>query len=153
METFELSKESYTLWDRIRKELSLLILLVAILLFVVGFKIVYFTAIIVMYSLLLLLKRNRIVTSMSFDDQKQELYVGYYYFIFAKGKEIIPYSKLNFKVSMKRFGFGAATQTLEIFKGKILSAELRKDGKWSWPEEKTNTICNKLSAIKNVKQV
>lgn len=147
METFELSKESYTLWDRIRKELSLLVLLVVILLFFVGFKFVYFTAIIVMYSLLLLLKRNRIVTSVSFDDQNKELHIQYYYFIFARGKERIPYSKLNYKLSMKRFGFGAATQTLEIFKGKILSAELRKDGKWSWPEEKTNTICNKLSSI------
>ncbi|MCT4602409.1 MAG: hypothetical protein N4A59_05865 [Marinifilum sp.] len=147
MEKFELPKESYTLWDRTRKELSLLILLIIILLFFVGFKVVYFTAVILMYSLLLLLKRNRIITSIEFNDEKNELCIKYYFFIFLKGKETISYSKLNSKLSMKRFGFGSATQTLEIFKGKILSAELRKDGKWKWPEEKMNAIFTKLSAI------
>ncbi|NOU60294.1 hypothetical protein [Marinifilum caeruleilacunae] len=147
MEVFELPKESYTLWDRVRKELALLLLLIAILLFFVGLQVVYFTAVIVMYSLLLMLKRNRIVTSLSFNDQEQEIRIAYYYFIFLKGSEKIPYAKLNSKLSMKRFGFGAATQTIEIFKGRILSAEIRKDGKWSWPEAEMDQISERLSNI------
>ena len=150
MEKFILSQDKYKLWDRLRKELSLLVLLIAILLFFVGFKVVYFTAVIVMYSLLLLLKRNRIITAIVFDDQNQEFRIEYYYFIFIKSVEVIPYSKLNFKISMKRFGFGAATNTLELFKNRILSGEIRKDGKWNWPEDQMNSIVQKLSKLKEM---
>lgn len=150
MEKFELPKDKYNLWDRIRKELALLLLLIAILLFFVGFKMVYFTAIVLMYSLLLLLKRNRIITAILFDDQNQELRLEYYFFIFLKSQERIPYSKLNFKLSMKRFGFGAATNTLEIFKNRILSGEIRKDGKWNWSEDAMNSIYQKLSSLKKI---
>lgn len=100
-----------------------------------------------MYSLLLLLKRNRIVTALTFDDQKQQIKIDYYYFVFLKGSETIPYQKLNTKLSMKRFGFGAATQTIEIFKGRILSAEIRKDGKWSWPVAQMDQISEKFSQL------
>jgi hypothetical protein len=147
MEIFELPVESYKLWNRIRRELSLLFLLIGILLFFVGFNVVYFTSVIFMYSLLLLLKRNRIIIAVRFNDEEKHISLEYYYFIFIKSTEVIPYSKVNFKLSMKRFGFGAATQTLEIFKGKILSAELRKEGKWNWSEENMNTIFKKLSNL------
>lgn len=147
MENFELSPSNYPLEKRIRKELSLLGLLVIILLFFVGLNLVYFTAVFFMYILLLLLKRNRIIIKLIFDNENKELILSYYYLIFFKGKERIPYSKLIGKLSMKRFGFGAATETLEIFKGKILSGEIRKDGKWKWPEKQIKQISQKLSEI------
>lgn len=147
MEKFELYPCDYPLGKRIRKELSLLGLLVLILLFFVGLNVVYFTAVFFMYILLLLLKRNRIIIKLIFDNENNELILSYFYLIFFKGKERIPYSKLIGKLSMKRFGFGAATETLEIFKGKILSGEIRKDGKWKWSEEQIKLISQKLSEI------
>ncbi|WP_421920050.1 hypothetical protein [Marinifilum sp.] len=150
MEIFEMAKGSFSVWDRIRKELSLLVLLLAIIFFFVGLNKVYFASVILMYAFLLMLKRNRIITKLSFNDTKEELCIEYYYFIFIKSKEEIPYSKLSFKLGLKRFGFGSARQTLELFKGKILTAELQKDGKWKWSEEKTNAIFDKLTSIQNI---
>jgi Ca2+/Na+ antiporter len=149
MERFKLNPSEYTLLLRIRRELALLLLLLAILLFFVGLNVVYFTATILMYILLLLLKRNRIITSLQFNDEAQTLEFEYYYLIFFHGKEDIPYSKLNFKMSLKRFGFGAATQTLEIFKGKVLNGEIRKEGKWKWDENHINSIYEKLTSIQS----
>lgn len=147
MEKFELSPSDYPIGKRVRKELSLLGLLVLILFFFVGLNVVYFTSVFFMYILLLLLKRNRIIIKLKFDNKNKKLILSYYYLIFLKGKEHIPYSKLISKLSMKRFGFGAATETLEIFKGKILSGEIRKDGKWKWPKEQIRLISEKLSEI------
>ena len=153
MEKFELNPSDYLLWKRLRRELSLLVLLIAILLFFVGLNVVYFTATFFMYALLLLLKRNRIITQIQLDDKKEELTICYYYLIFLKGKESIPYQKLGFKMSMKRFGFGAATHTLELFKGKVLSGEIRKEGKWKWSEDTINQIFKQLTVISKQKSV
>lgn len=147
MEKFELSPNNYKLWDRVRKELSLLILLIAILLFFVGLNVIYFTAVIVMYTLLLTLKRNRILTCIQFNDENQTLDLEYFYLITIKSKESVPYHKLSCKLSMKRFGFGAATQTLELFKGKILCCEIQKEGKWKWSEEQIDNIHKRISDL------
>ena len=148
MEQFDLPEKEFNIWLRIRKELALLVFLFVILLFFVGLHVVYFTAIVFMYALLLLLKRNRIITSLVFDDQKQALIIHFYYFIFLQGIAKIPYSKLKYKNGFKRFGFGAATQTIELLEGNVLVGEIRKDGKWKWPESKMNRILEILSKAK-----
>jgi hypothetical protein len=148
MEKFELHPSEYPWQKRIRKELSLLALLLGVLLFFVGIHIVYLTSIILMYVLLLLLKRNRIVTQIAFDDEVKKVSISYFYLIFFRGKETINYNKLSFKVGLKRFGFGSAIETMELFKGKILAGEIRKEGKWKWSEEITEQLKQKLSSIK-----
>jgi hypothetical protein len=37
---------------------------------------------------------------------------------------------------------------MELFKGKILAGEIRKEGKWKWSEEITEQLKQKLSSIK-----
>ncbi len=149
MEKFQLDPAEYPLGKRITKELSLLGLLLLILLFFGELKVVYLTAIFLMYFLLLLLKRNRIIFEITFDDDAQEMQLKYYYLIAIKGIEKIPYSKINFNLSLKRFGFGSAIETLEIFKGKILAGEIRKEGKWKWSEENIKQLHEKLKQSKN----
>jgi len=147
MENFELPQSEYPIGKRIWKELSFLLFLLAIFFFFVGLNVVYFTATIIMYVLLLSLKRNRIITQVIFESEKQEIHLHYFYLIFFKRHEIIPYHKLIYKMSLKRFGFGAATPTMELFKGKILTGEIRKEGKWKWDEEIVEKINQKLKSI------
>lgn len=151
MEKFELNPSEYPLGKRIQKELSLLALLITILLFFVGINIVYLTAVLFMYVLLLLLKRNRIIYQIEFDDKVAEMNISYYYLIFFRGNEKIKYDKVIFKMGLKRFGFGSAIETLELFKGKILAGEIRKEGKWKWTEECINMLNKKLSLVTNLK--
>ncbi|RUT77894.1 hypothetical protein [Ancylomarina longa] len=147
MEKFELPLSEYTIGKRLWQELSFLLLLLAIFLFFVGLNVVYFTATIIMYVLLLSLKRNRIIVQVDFNSEEREVYLHYFYLIFFKRREIIPYQNLNYKMSLKRFGFGAATPTLELFKEKILVGEIRKEGKWKWQEETIEQINQKLKTI------
>lgn len=151
MEKFELNPSEYPLGKRIKKELSLLALLLVILLFFVGINVVYLTTVLCMYILLLLLKRNRIIYKIEFDDNTAEMSMSYYYLIFFRGKEITKYDKLIFKLGLKRFGFGSAVETLEVFKGKILTGEIRKEGKWKWTKENIKQLNKKLTDITNLK--
>ena len=151
MEKFQLDPAEYPLGKRIIKELSLLGLLLLILLFFGELKVVYLSAIFLMYILLLLLKRNRIIYEIKFDDDAKEIHLYYFYLIACKGLEKIPYSKIGFNMGLKRFGFGSAIETLELFKGKILAGEIRKEGKWKWSEENTKQLHEKLSQVANLK--
>ncbi|WP_372752141.1 hypothetical protein [Labilibaculum sp.] len=148
MEKFELNPSEYPLQKRIQKEVSLLAILLGILLFFVGIHVVYLTSTLLMYVLLLLLKRNRIVTKITFSDTSEKVTIFYFYLIFFRGKETINYNKLSFKLGLKRFGFGSAIETMELFKGKILAGELRKKGKWKWSEECISQLEQKLNSIK-----
>lgn len=149
MEKFQLDPAEYPLGKRIIKELSLLGLLLLILLFFGELKVVYLTAIFLMYILLLLLKRNRIIYEVKFDDDAKEIHLYYFYLIAFKGIEKIPYSKIGFNMGLKRFGFGSAIETLELFKGKILAGEIRKEGKWKWSKKCVNLLNKKLLSITN----
>ncbi|PKQ60433.1 hypothetical protein BZG02_19415 [Labilibaculum filiforme] len=151
MEKFELNPTEYPLGKRIKKELSLLALLIIILLFFVGINVVYLTTVLFMYTLLLLLKRNRIIYKIEFNDSTKELKLFYYYLIFFRGSENINYHKTVYKMSLKRYGFGSAIETLELFKGKILVGEIRKEGKWKWTEDNINNLDKKLTIITNSK--
>lgn len=144
MEKYQLDPSEYPLGKRIRKELSLLGLLLLILLFFGELKVVYLSAIFLMYILLLLLKRNRIIYEIKFDDVAQEIQLCYFYLIVFRGMEKIPYSKIGFCMGLKRFGFGSAIETLELFKGKILAGEIRKEGKWKWSEKNVKQLHEKL---------
>jgi hypothetical protein len=151
MEKFELNPTEYPLGKRIKKELSLLALLIVILLFFVGVNVVYLSTVLIMYVLLLLLKRNRIIYKIEFDDNTAEMSMSYYYLIFFRGKEKTKYEKVIFKLGLKRFGFGSAVETLELFRGKILTGEIRKEGKWKWTEESISQLNKKLTTITNLK--
>lgn len=151
MEKFGQALSEYKLGKRITSELSLLALLIAILFFFVGLNVVYMTATLLMYTLMLLLKRNRIVYQVEFSDTDSEMQILYYYIIFFKGKEKIPYSKLDYKLGLKRFGFGSAIETLEIMNGKFLTAEIRKEGKWKWDEKQMSLLVEKLQKLKDSK--
>ncbi|MDM8160611.1 hypothetical protein QUH73_12365 [Labilibaculum sp. K2S] len=151
MEKFELNPLEYPLGKRIKKELSLLALLLVIILFFVGINVVYLTTVLCMYVLLLFLKSNRIIYKIEFDDHTAEISLYYYYLIFFRGKEKIQYDKIVFKMGLKRFGFGSAVETLEFFKGKFLAGEIRKEGKWKWTEESINHLNKKLTDITNLK--
>ncbi|WP_461633230.1 hypothetical protein [Labilibaculum euxinus] len=151
MEKFELDPIEYPLGKRIKKELSLLALLLVIILFFVGINVVYLTTVLFMYILLLLLKRNRIIYKIEFDDNESEMSLSYYYLIFLRGKQKIRYDKIVFKMGLKRYGFGSSIETLELFKAKILVGEIRKEGKWKWTEESINQIKKKLISINELK--
>ncbi|MBN2597602.1 hypothetical protein [Labilibaculum sp.] len=151
MEKFELDPIEYPLGKRIKKELSLLALLLVIILFFVGINVVYLTTVLCMYVLLLLLKRNRIIYKIEFDDNESEMSLSYYYLIFLRGKQKIRYDKIVFKMGLKRFGFGSAVETIELFKGKFLAGEIRKEGKWKWTEESINQLKKKLISINELK--
>ncbi len=151
MEKFELKPAEYPLGKRIKKELSLLGLLLVILLFFEGINVVHLTTVLCMYVLLLLLKSNRIVYKIEFDDHTAEMSLFYYYLIFFQGKEKIKYDKIVHKMGLKRFGFGSAVETLELFKGKRLAGEIRTEGKWKWTEECINQLNKKLTDITNLK--
>lgn len=147
MEKFELTPSEYRLGKRLQKELSLLLLLVVIIFFFVGINVVYLTAVLMMYLLLLLLKRNRIIYQIEFDDKASQISISYFYLILFRGTETVPYEKIRFKIGLKRYGFGSAVETLELFKGKILLGEIRKEGKWKWAEETIIQIKQKLLNI------
>jgi len=151
MEKFELNPTEYPLAKRIKKELSLLVLLLVILLFFVGINVVYLSTVLIMYMLLLFLKRNRIIYKIEFDDKTAEMSLFYYYLIFFRGNEKMKYDKIVFKMGLKRFGFGSAIETLELFKGKILAGEIRKEGKWKWTEESIKQLNKKLTDITKLK--
>lgn len=151
MEEFELHPSEYPLQKRILRELSLLAILLGVLLFFVGIHVVYLTTVVLMYVLLLLLKRNRIVTKITFSDTTEKVTISYFYLIFFRGKETINYNKLSFKLGLKRFGFGSAVETMELFKGKILAGEIQKEGKWKWTEEMITQLKQKLNSINHSK--
>lgn len=142
MKIYQQDQNNYSIGKRIKSELSLLCLLLLLIFFFVGFNFVYFSATFLMYTLLLLLKRNRIITSVHISENK--IILHYYYLLFFKGKKEIPISKLKTKISMKRYGFGSSTKTLEFFKKKILVGEIRTNGKWKWKEDKMDELYQRL---------
>lgn len=144
MEKFELNLSEYRIGKRLQKELSLLLFLVVIIFFFVGINVVYLTAVLIMYVLLLLLKRNRILYQIEFDDEASKIRISYFYLILFRGVETVSYEKIRFKSGFKRYGFGSAVETLELFKGKILLGEIRKEGKWKWAGETVTQIKKRL---------
>lgn len=147
MVSFELNAKFYCFWERIKKEVLVLLLLLAVVFILVGFQLSFFTAVIFAYSLLLMLKRNRIVTAVRFNDEEKQVYLEYYYFIFFRGKVDIPYRQLSAKFGTRRLGLGTTANSLEIFKSKILAVEIKQRGKWSWTENQINMIYEKLTSI------
>lgn len=136
--------EHYSLWRRIRKELALLAYLQIILLIFYGINITLNTSLLLMYILMLSMKRNRIIYNLTFDDENQTITINYFHLILWKQERTIPYSSLNSRVSMKRFGLGSYIKTLELLRRKELIGEIRLAGKWRWNEESFERVTDKL---------
>ena len=133
----------FSLWKRVKSELSLLLILQVIILIFMGINLVYELTLIVIFILLLSIKRNRILYQVEFDDEKLEFSIFYYSLVAIKGKETIKYDRLNSKLGLKRYGLGSAINTLEFFNKKQLIGEIRVGDKWQWTNEQLKMIHEK----------
>tara|TARA_R110001583_G_scaffold8075_4_gene39442 strand:- start:41791 stop:42240 length:450 start_codon:yes stop_codon:yes gene_type:complete len=149
MTSYTPNKADFSLWKRIKSELSLLLILQIIILIFMGLNLVYELTLIVIFILLLSIKRNRIVYQVSFDNQNEEFSVSYYYLVALKGKEIIKFDKLNAKLGLKRYGLGSSITTLEFFNKKQLIGEIRVGDKWQWTDKQLNTIHEQALSLKD----
>lgn len=133
-------KADFSLWKRVKSELSLLLILQVLIFIFMGINLVYELTLFVIFILLLSIKRNRILYQIEFDDEKQEFSILYYSLVAFKGKETIKYERLNSKLGLKRYGLGSAIMTLEFFNKKQLIGEIRVGDKWQWTNEQLNLI-------------
>lgn len=139
----------FSLWKRIKSELSILLILQILIIIFMGISLVYELTLIVIFVLLLSLKRNRIVYQVSFNADKQEFSVLYYYLVALKGKETIKLDQLNSKLGLKRYGLGSSITTLEFFNKKQLIGEIRVGDKWQWTDEQLKTINEQALSLKD----
>jgi len=139
----------FSLWKRIKSELSLLLIIQIILFFFVGIHLVYELTIVLIFILLLSIKRNRIIYQVEFDEDKQKFTILYFTLVIFKAQETIDFEKLNSKLGMKRYGLGSAITTLEFFNKKQLLGEIRVGDKWQWSEEQLKTINTMVAELKN----
>jgi hypothetical protein len=149
MTSYTPDEADYSLWKRIKSELSLLLILQILIIIFMGVNLVYELTLIVIFILLLSIKRNRIVYQVSFDKQNEEFSVSYYYLVGLKGKETIKFDKLNAKLGLKRYGLGSSITTLEFFSKKQLIGEIRVGDKWQWSDEQLKTIHEQALSLKN----
>jgi len=148
MELHTPNNADFSLWKRIKSELSLLLIIQIILFFFVGIHLVYELTIVLIFVLLLSLKRNRIIYQVEFNDDKQKFTIFYFTLVAFKSQESIDFVKLNSKLGMKRYGLGSAITTLEFFNKKQLIGEIRVGDKWQWNEEQLKTINTLVTDLK-----
>jgi len=115
MKSYSPNNADYSLWKRIKSELSLLLIIQIILFIFVGVNIVYEITIVLIFILLLSLKRNRIIYQIEIDENQEKLTIFYFTLVVFKAQEVIDFEKLNSKLGMKRYGLGSAITTLEFF--------------------------------------
>ncbi|MRT93355.1 hypothetical protein [Ancylomarina sp. 16SWW S1-10-2] len=149
MTSYTPNKADFSLWKRIKSELSLLLVLQILIIIFLGLNLVYELTLIVIFILLLSIKRNRIVYQVSFDNQNEEFSISYYYLVALKGKETIKFEKLNSKLGLKRYGLGSSITTLEFFNKKQLVGEIRVGDKWQWTDEQLKTIHDQTKNLKD----
>ena len=149
MTSYTPKKADFSLWKRIKSELSLLLILQFLIIISVGLSLVYELTLIVIFILLLSIKRNRIVYQVTFDNQNEEFSISYYYLVAIKGKETIKFDKLNSKLGLKRYGLGSSITTLEFFNKKQLIGEIRVGDKWQWTDEQLKTIHDQALNLKD----
>ena len=133
----------FSLWKRIKSELSLFLILQIFIIIFMPPNLVYELTLIVIFILLLSIKRNRILYQVEFDDEKQEFSIFYYTLVALRRKETIKYDRLNSKLGLKRYGFGSAITTLEFFNKKQIIGEIRVGDKWQWTDEQLKMIHEK----------
>lgn len=141
-------KANFSLWKRIKSELSILLILQILIIIFMGLSLVYELTLILIFILLLSIKRNRIIYQVAFDNQNEEFSVSYYYLVTLKGKETIKFDKLNSKLGLKRYGLGSSITTLEFFNKKKLIGEIRVGDKWQWTDEQLKTIHDQALNLK-----
>ena len=140
MKSYSPNNANFSLWKRIKSELSLLLIIQIILFIFVGINIVYEITIVLIFILLLSLKRNRIIYQIEINEDKQKCTIFYFTLVVFKAQEAIDFEKFNSKLGMKRYGMGSAITTLEFFNKKQLIGEIRVGDKWQWTDEQLNTI-------------
>ncbi|RXQ93890.1 hypothetical protein EO244_09940 [Ancylomarina salipaludis] len=134
----------FSIWKRIKSELSLFLIIQVIFLFFTGINLIYEITLVLIFILLLSLKRNRIIYQIDFDEEKNEFTISYFSLIAIKGTEIVPLTNLNTRLGPKRFGLGSSVTTLEFFNKKQLIGEIRSDDKWQWTDEQLDEIHKKV---------
>jgi len=134
----------FSIWKRIKSELSLFLIIQVIFLFFTGINLIYEITLVLIFILLLSLKRNRIIYQIDFDEEKNEFTISYFSLIAIKGSEIVPLTNLNTRLGPKRFGLGSSVTTLEFFNKKQLIDEIRSDDKWQWTDEQLDEIHKKV---------
>ncbi|RZT96517.1 hypothetical protein EV201_1155 [Ancylomarina subtilis] len=134
----------FSLWKRIKSELSLFLIIQLLLIIFNGINLVYETTLILIFILLLSIKRNRIIYQIDWDADKSEFQFSYFSLIAIKGTEIVPLENLNTRLGPKRFGLGSSVTTLEFFNKKQLIGEIRSDDKWQWTAEQLDEIHKKV---------
>jgi len=149
MTNYTPDEADYSLWKRIKSELSLFLILQFLIIIFMPLNLVYELTLIVIFILLLSIKRNRIVYQVSFNSQNEEFSVSYYYLVAIKGKETIKFDKLNAKLGLKRYGLGSSITTLEFFNKKQLIGEIRVGDKWQWSDEQLKTIHEQALSLKD----
>jgi hypothetical protein len=139
----------FSLWKRIKSELSLFLILQFLIIIFMPLNLVYELTLIVIFILLLSIKRNRIIYQVSFDNENEEFSVSYYYLVALKGKETIKIDKLNSKLGLKRYGLGSSITTLEFFSKKQLIGEVRVGDKWQWADDQLQKIHEQALSLKD----
>lgn len=148
MTSYTPKEADFSLWKRIKSELSILLILQILIIIFMGINLVYELTLIVIFILLLSIKRNRIIYQLNFNTEDEEFLVSYYYLVALKGEETIKFDKLNSKLGLKRYGLGSSITTLEFFNKKQLIGEIRVGDKWQWTDEQLKTIHKQVSSLK-----
>lgn len=138
----------FSLWKRIKSELSLFLILQILIIIFLPFNLVYELTLIVIFILLLSIRRNRIINQIKFDSQTNEFSISYYYLIAIEGKESIKIENVNSRLGLKRYGLGSSIMTLEFFNKKQLLGEIRVGDKWGWTDEQLKTIHEQIVSSK-----
>lgn len=140
MNTYTPQQADFSLWKRIKSELSLFLILQILIIVFMGISLVYELTLVIIFILLLSLKRNRIIYQIEIDDKEKKLSIFYYTLIVLKRKDTVKLDELNTKLGLKRYGLGSAITTLEFFNKKQLLGEIRVGDKWQWTDEQLNNI-------------
>lgn len=149
MNSYTPDNADFSLWKRIKSELSILLILQILIIVFMGLNLVYELTLIIIFILLLSLKRNRIIYQIDIDDENEEFSISYYTLIALKGKDTIKLDKFNSKLGLKRYGLGSAIPTLEFFNKKQLLGEIRVGDKWQWTDEQLNMIHTQTMRLKD----
>ncbi len=139
----------FSLWKRVKSELSLLLILQILIFIFMGINLVYEITLFIIFILLLSIKRNRIVHQIELNLENKSFTISYFYLVGFKGKETISSEKLNSKLGLKRYGLGSAITTLEFFNKKQLIGEIRVGDKWQWTNEQLNLIHEQIQKFHN----
>ncbi len=148
---FKIPEQEYSLKNRVFRELTLLLIMIAVILFFTGINVIYLTSLLLIYILLLSTHRSRIVTRIQFDDNQQKLTIHFFQLIFFRRKCTINYHNLAYKYRMKRLSFGTAAPAVEFFEKNKLQAEIHQSGNWKWEQNTFNNICKKLETLQQSK--